>query len=131
MGVAMTKTKLNGFQKALEQKLSELGNERRSRDVLVIEASSDEMDRIQRASERESAIDKLERNSSRMGEVRAALRRLDEGSFGICASCEEEINPRRLAAVPWTTSCIVCQEAAERELESSGSETDTSLVMAD
>jgi DnaK suppressor protein len=127
----MTKTKLNEFRNVLEQKQTELGSGSRSRDVLAIESSSDEMDRIQRASERESAIDKLERSSRRMGEVREALRRLDEGSFGICAGCERQIDPRRLAAVPWASSCVACQEAEERELKSSASEADTSFAMAD
>jgi DnaK suppressor protein len=45
--------------------------------------------------------------------VRATLRRIDAGAFGICLDCEEDIGMKRLVAVPWTTSCIVCQEAAD------------------
>jgi DnaK suppressor protein len=47
-------------------------------------------------------------------EIRAALQRIDRGSFGICLNCEEGISAKRLAAVPWTALCIVCQEAADR-----------------
>jgi DnaK suppressor protein len=46
--------------------------------------------------------------------VRASLARIEEGSFGVCLCCEEEINPKRLAAVPSTAFCIVCQELADR-----------------
>ena len=44
----------------------------------------------------------------------AALARIEESSFGVCLCCEEEINPKRLAAVPWTAFCIQCQEIADR-----------------
>jgi len=46
--------------------------------------------------------------------VRAALRRIDEGSFGVCLHCEEDIGSKRLAAVPWTAFCIQCQEIVDR-----------------
>ena len=87
------------------------------------------MDRIQYASERDYAVDKLERNSSRLGEVRAALLRIDAGTFGACVECDEDINPKRLAAVPWAPLCIVCQDAVDREQKSSFSEVGGSSVM--
>ncbi len=125
----MTKTKLNEFRKALESKQAELGNGDRNREVLTIESSPDEMDRIQHASEREFAIDKLERNSVRLSEARAALRRMEKGTYGICVECEEEINLKRLAAVPWAALCIACQESADREERHTRSDFDTSLLM--
>ena len=73
------------------------------------------MDRTQDASDRDYAMSSLERNSDRLREVRAALRRIEAGTFGICMGCEEEINPKRLAAIPWAPFCIVCQEAADQE----------------
>jgi len=64
---------------------------------------------------RELALGTLARESSGLRETRAALRRIDDGSFGICMDCEEEINLKRLAAVPWAARCIACQERADRE----------------
>jgi DnaK suppressor protein len=125
----MTKTELNTFRRTLESKRTELENGNRNREALAIETSPDELDRIQHASNREEAIGNLERSSSRMREVQAALQRLDEGSFGICVGCEENISPKRLAAVPWAVYCIVCQEAADREKTSAG-DADTLLGMA-
>ena len=52
---------------------------------------------------------------SRLREVRAALRRIDEGAFGMCIDCGEMIDPKRLAAAPWTAHCIVCQKATDCE----------------
>jgi DnaK suppressor protein len=76
------------------------------------------------------AIGNIERDSSRLREVRAALRRIGAGIFGICVECEADINPKRLAAIPWASSCMVCQEAADREQKTSWNDVDTALVMA-
>lgn len=41
-------------------------------------------------------------------EVVAALRRLDDGGYGVCTSCEQPIDAHRLEAVPWAALCIDC-----------------------
>ena len=41
-------------------------------------------------------------------QVRAALKRLEAGEYGVCASCGEAISPARLAALPYATLCIKC-----------------------
>ena len=46
--------------------------------------------------------------------VEGALDRIREGAFGHCISCGDEINAKRLDAVPWTRYCISCQEKAEQ-----------------
>lgn len=46
--------------------------------------------------------------------IEAALRRMQEGTFGICIACGDDINPRRLEALPWTQYCLDCQEDVER-----------------
>ncbi len=126
----MTKNELNAFRKTLENSRKELGNGNRNREALAIETSPDDLDRIQHASERDYAMGNLERSSNRLREVQTALGRMDAGTFGICAGCEENINLKRLAAVPWTSFCIVCQELADRDQDTSQSETDPSLVLA-
>ena len=45
--------------------------------------------------------------------VEEALIRIDEGCFGICISCKDNIQSKRLEAVPWTRHCISCQEMLE------------------
>ena len=46
--------------------------------------------------------------------VESALDRIRQGSFGQCISCGEDINTKRLEAVPWTRYCIACQEKLEK-----------------
>jgi DnaK suppressor protein len=46
--------------------------------------------------------------------IEAALGRIQQGMFGICIACGDDINPRRLEALPWTQYCLDCQEDVER-----------------
>ena len=46
-------------------------------------------------------------------EVVDALRRLDDGDFGKCMNCEEEVERKRLEAVPWSPFCLSCQAKVE------------------
>lgn len=48
-------------------------------------------------------------------QVDAALQRLEEGTYGICARCENEIAAERLEALPYATFCITCQAESERQ----------------
>lgn len=127
----MTKTELNKFKKILEAKQAELEAFVRNREGIAIEKSADALDEVQHAAERELAIRNLDRESNLLRNVRAALRRIDEGMFGVCVHCEEDISPKRLAAVPWTPFCIQCQEIADRNQSGDGSEAfDDMLVNA-
>ena len=111
----MTKTEWNAFKRILNRRQMELGASNGSRESLAIGNSSDELDRTQDASDRDYAMSSLERSSDRLREVRSALRRMETGTFGICSACEEDINLKRLAAIPWAPFCIACQEALDRE----------------
>ncbi len=46
-------------------------------------------------------------------QVRSALDRLEDGTFGECLHCGNTIGEKRLEALPWTPYCIVCQEKIE------------------
>jgi DnaK suppressor protein len=127
----MTKNELKKFKETLEAKQRELVQLVRNREGIAIEKSPDALDEVQHAAERELAIRNLDRESQLLRNVRAALRRIDEGTFGVCLHCEEDISPKRLAAVPWTPFCIQCQEIADRSQGGDGSENfDEILVSA-
>src|SRR5258707_9985262 len=126
----MTKTELNKYREILETKQAELAQVVRNRDAITIEKSADALDEVQNAAERELAIRNLDRESNLLRNVRAALRRIEDGSFGVCLHCEEDISPKRLAAVPWTAFCIQCQEIADRSQGVSADHLDEWLVNA-
>jgi DnaK suppressor protein len=118
----MTKSDLNKYKSVLEAKRAELAHMLRNRDGIAIEKCPDSLDEVQYATERELAIRSLDRDSNLLRNVRAALDRIEEGSYGMCLHCEEDISPKRLAAVPFTAYCIVCQELADRRGRDEGAE---------
>lgn len=71
------------------------------------DAGTDTFDRT-----RDFAID--ENNREMMRQIEDALRKIDEGTYGICDRCGKEIMPARLEAIPYASLCIDCQEALER-----------------
>jgi YteA family regulatory protein len=57
----------------------------------------------------------LQENSEHvLSEIDAALRRIDEGNYGICTNCGKPIPEERLEALPWATLCIDCQRERGR-----------------
>jgi len=110
----MTKTDLEKFRNILETKQAELSGSLRNRDEIVIEKAPDALDEVQLAGERELAIRNLDRDSNMLRQIRRALARIADGSYGVCLHCDEDISPKRIAAVPWAAYCIKCQEQVDR-----------------
>jgi DnaK suppressor protein len=81
----------------------------------MIEASADEMDRLQQQISRELAIRNLDSTSKLLKSVQAALDRMEDEIYGVCLRCEELIAEKRLKAIPWASYCVSCQEAVDRE----------------
>jgi DnaK suppressor protein len=108
-------TEMGEVQEILERKETELIRVLRERSGIAIERSADPMDEIQSATERDLAIGNVDRESTLLRAVKAALLRRHDGSFGTCIECESEISAKRLAAVPWAPRCIQCQEVADRD----------------
>ena len=46
--------------------------------------------------------------------VEDALKRMKENAYGMCVNCQEEVQQKRLEAVPWARHCIACQEKQEQ-----------------
>ena len=109
----MTSIERGQLRGVLEARSAELQDLLRNREVIAVNSSAEMLDQIQHALERDMAIGNLERDSERLREVRAALRRIELGTFGTCLDCQEEISLKRLAAVPWTALCLLCREAAD------------------
>jgi len=49
-----------------------------------------------------------------LNQIDLALKRIAEEEYGTCMNCEEEMQQKRLEAVPWARHCINCQEKAEK-----------------
>jgi len=110
----MTKSEFDRFSGLLTAKQAELARALALREGIIVERSADALDEVQFAAARELSTRTLERESSLLRDVRMALDRIADGSYGDCLQCEEEIGLRRLNAIPWATRCIRCQEQADR-----------------
>lgn len=113
----MTKTEVDRFRRILTAKVAELELVTRRRDGIVVERSPEQVEEIQAAFQRALAVCNLDREFTQLRDARGALRRIEDGSFGTCLECDEDIHPKRLAAVPWATFCIRCQEAVDHNFE--------------
>jgi DnaK suppressor protein len=109
----MTRTELNKFRTMLTAKHAELAQATGRRDGIAIERTPDALEEVVFAAERELTTRSLERESRLMRNVRAALGRIGDGTYGACLECDEEISQKRLHAVPWATLCITCQERTD------------------
>src|ERR1700683_5280839 len=84
----MTKLEMNTFRGALENIRDELETGIQNSEALTSESSPDDLDRIQNASERDYAMSNLERNSTRLRETNAAIRRIEGGTFGSASAAK-------------------------------------------
>lgn len=100
-------------RKVLLDKQQELSTYRVRREDFAIEKNAEALDELQQSSDRVLALESLTRNRAMASLVSEALGRFDNGSYGICAECEEPISPKRLNAIPWAKYCIRCQDAAD------------------
>jgi len=66
------------------------------------------------AFEREHLTALLDQTRDQLGRVDAALRRVDEGTYGVCEHCGEPIAPARLEARPTAALCIACARQSNR-----------------
>lgn len=110
----MTRSELNRYAMILIAKESDLARAMGRRDGIAIERTADALDEVLLAADRELSTRSLERQSGLLRNVRAALQRVADGSYGACLECDEEISQKRLQAMPWATHCITCQEQADR-----------------
>jgi RNA polymerase-binding transcription factor len=99
----------------LEAKLKELLKLSGSREELEIQPTADPIDQVRSNTDRDMAVQTLNQQARSIQEIRDALARIEDGSYGQCERCEEPIPPRRLEALPWARMCVQCQSAVESE----------------
>ena len=105
---------LGTVRRMLESRLKGALPTRDLRESIHIPHVADPLDLTQQAADREVTVQNLDRESAVARQLRSAIQRVDDGSYGVCLQCEEEIAPNRLKAIPWAEFCIRCQEQADR-----------------
>jgi DnaK suppressor protein len=110
---------LDRCREELQQQLNELmeGAGRTVSDMTSApeENFPDPTDRAALESDRNFTLRLRDRERKLVVKIKDAIKRLDNGTFGVCDSCGGEIEGKRLLARPVTTECIDCKTAAEEE----------------
>ena len=110
----MNDADVNRYKTVLMKIRQAIVGKSREREAIWIAQSNELMETVQLAAEREFAIRALEFEKKCLTQVDEALQRIEDGEFGVCLDCDEPISPKRLAAVPWATYCLRCQELEDR-----------------
>ncbi len=114
----LTEEKKEKFRRILLNKLNELIQEAsKTMSEMSGEAENfpDPTDRAALESDRNFELRIRDRERKLIKKIKEALQRIEDGTFGICEECGEEISEERLMARPVTTLCIKCKEKQERE----------------
>ena len=104
------RTRLRTMQQQLTQRVFRLETELHT---LEAERDIEHMDHAQEEAVNDEMIALDERSRRQVGEIQAALARIDDGTYGDCARCGEPINPKRLETLPTARYCTRCQEQLE------------------
>lgn len=74
-----------------------------------VQLNLDRSDLADEYAERERDVALLAIEQDQLEHIKAALARIDDGTYGICLDCGEPISPERLEVLPYATTCIRCQ----------------------
>lgn len=123
-GPALNQKELKRFKKMLEDSKAALLESAKKTLLEESNFDTDDLpDEIDLASSEyaQSMVFRLrDREKFLLKKIEMALARIEDGTFGVCERCEEEISPKRLEARPVTTLCIRCKEEQEKKEKSYG-----------
>ena len=120
----MNKAQLKKFKTMLEEKRDEIVKKAKQtlNEDMTLDSNDlpDEMDLASSEYLQSFTFRLRGREKSFLGKIGKALAKIEDGSFGKCEECEEEISIKRLEARPETTLCIRCKEEQEKKERSYG-----------
>lgn len=116
----MEKKKLKTYRDRLvEERAALLGVVGRNEDYgreADTEATQDPADKASNSYTKELLFSQSTNDRIILVQIDEALERMDDGEYGVCVNCGQEVQPKRLEAVPWARYCITCQDLLERGL---------------
>ncbi len=116
--MAMTKKQMDVYRKRLLDKKREVTdayNKNKNYGRLTEdEGTQDLADKASSAYTKEFLYSLSNTDREALQQVDEALQRIRKGTYGVCVECGEDLNKKRLEAVPWASHCISCQEKIEK-----------------
>src|SRR3954454_20368792 len=116
--MALRKEKIEFFKKELNRRRDTLAQEVRQATADMInddETYADSVDQASADTDRAVSVHIKNREREVLVQIDQALRRMEEGIFGECERCGEDISEARIKAFPFTTLCIDCKAEIESE----------------
>jgi len=112
----MDKRHIQRFKTRLEIRQQELrvSIEHQVKNARMVEPEPDAVDQANSGLEKESLLQRGKQEQQLLRAVESALGRIRDGTFGQCVTCRNEIDGKRMEAVPWTPYCLQCQEDFEQ-----------------
>lgn len=116
----MDKKKIKAYRdRLLEERDALMGVVGRNEDYgreADTEATQDPADKASNSYTKELLFSQSTNDRIILTQIEEALERMEDGEYGICVNCGQEVQPKRLEAVPWARYCITCQDLQERGL---------------
>ncbi|CAN5519605.1 TraR/DksA family transcriptional regulator [soil metagenome] len=113
----MSKSTLNEIKDQLLAERELLIQKLKGNDLSVDDAETpDPVDLAVRNYSKNVQLAVSENESKQLTLIDEALLRIADDEYGPCQNCEKDINPKRLAALPWARYCLDCQELLEKGL---------------
>lgn len=109
----VSKSKQAGSREVLQEQARNLMNRMSTPAAAVVarrEEPSDYGDMSEQSHEEWLFLNRNAANAEQLRQIKEALQRINDGTYGVCADCEKPISPKRLQAVPWAKYCVQCQE---------------------
>src|SRR5512135_116358 len=105
------------FLQKMKSLLLEQKNEllKKTEQEVDVDTEGDEIDEIQANQLIEMNNQLNTRNNAKLLQIDAALKRIEEKTYGICQDCEEAIPEKRLLMNPYFQTCVSCAEEREEE----------------
>ncbi|MEE9614781.1 MAG: RNA polymerase-binding protein DksA [Thermodesulfobacteriota bacterium] len=120
----MEQTRLEQFRELLNSRLEELLSDA-EKTVSGMNRTDEEhfpdpTDRAAHETDRNFTLRVKDRERKLLAKVKEALGRIEEGTYGICELCGEDISEKRLKARPVTTYCVECKKEEEEQEKQRG-----------
>jgi DnaK suppressor protein len=109
--------RLKFFRKLLQAKIAELSGDQQktlAEMTMTDERLADITDLASFQTERNFELRIRDRERKLIAKMQEAIQKIDEGTYGICENCDEEISEKRLIARPVTSLCIKCKTEQEK-----------------
>ncbi len=108
--LAEMQARLEKERTELETELKHLGSTHAGPDAVYVERGSDEDSNAQEVTEFQEDLSLEASLEISLGEVKEALKRMEDGAYGICDECGKPIAEERLKALPRATRCLSCEK---------------------